>query len=63
MEFFVMFILIFIAIPAWVAYSIGKGRNRTTWKCVLVALCFGWLGDLFLGLGLKVRDQATGFLR
>lgn len=63
MEILVMFLLFCWIIPMVIAYSIGKGRNRTTWKCVFVAFCFGWIGVLFLGLGLKVRDQATGFLR
>ncbi|QDT46183.1 hypothetical protein Pan258_02000 [Symmachiella dynata] len=55
----VLFMLfgIFYGLPMIICYDLCKERNRTPAKGIVVGFLGGWLGVLFLWLGLKRRDR------
>lgn len=59
----ILIVLLSVVLPMALAYQIATKRNRSKIKSILVVLFFGWIGLLFLAIGLKTRDPQTGFLK
>jgi hypothetical protein len=59
----IIYLGIVFVLPIYLAYRVALGRNRTTWKAILVTVFAGWVGLFCIWAFLKTRDKKTGFLK